>query len=43
MLPALRTLPRAKAELGSAFLALIETTRLHYWTDDEEDPLSDSW
>jgi hypothetical protein len=32
-----------KAMLGSAFLALIETGRFKYWSDDEERPLSDGW
>ena len=32
-----------KAALGSAFLALIETGRCKYWTDDADQPLSDGW
>lgn len=32
-----------KARLGSDFLALIETGRFHYWTGDEDSPLSDGW
>jgi hypothetical protein len=35
--------PLAKAQLGSAFLALIETNRFQYWTGDEDQPLSDGW
>jgi hypothetical protein len=33
----------AKARLGSDFLALVETGRFHYWTGDEDRPLSDGW
>ncbi|MGD8491254.1 MAG: hypothetical protein PVI68_19765, partial [Anaerolineae bacterium] len=33
----------AKAALGSAFLAVVETGRFKYWTGDEEIPLSDGW
>ncbi len=32
-----------KAALGSAFLALIETGRFRYWSDDQEQPASDGW
>lgn len=32
-----------KAALGSAFLALIETGRFHYWGGDAQQPLSDGW
>lgn len=32
-----------KAGLGSAFLALIETGRFHYWAGDQDRPLSDGW
>ena len=32
-----------KAALGSAFLALIETGRFHYWTGDQDQPLSPGW
>lgn len=32
-----------KAALGSAFLALVETGRFHYWTGDEDRPGSDGW
>ena len=33
----------AKARLGSDLLALIDTGRFHYWTGDEDEPLSDGW
>lgn len=33
----------AKARLGSDFIALIDTGRFHYWSGDEEQPLSDGW
>ena len=33
----------AKAALGSAFLAVVETGRFQYWTGDEAIPLSDGW
>lgn len=32
-----------KASLGSAFLALIETGRFQYWSDDKDQPASDGW
>jgi hypothetical protein len=32
-----------KAALGSMFLSLIETGRFHYWTGDEDQPLTDGW
>jgi hypothetical protein len=32
-----------KAQLGTMFLSLVETGRFHYWTGDEEEPLSDGW
>jgi hypothetical protein len=35
--------PGRKASLGSRFLSLVETGRFHYWTGDEETPLSDGW
>ena len=44
--------PRAKADLGSAFLALVETNRFKYWSHERCDapsgcvapgPLSDAW
>jgi hypothetical protein len=36
------TTATTKAQLGSDFLALIETGRVKFWKDDEQ-PLSDSW
>lgn len=33
----------SKAQLGSRFLNLVETGRFHYWSGDEETPLSDGW
>ncbi len=32
-----------KAKLGNTLLSLIETGRLHYWTDDQDSPLTDGW
>jgi hypothetical protein len=34
---------RSKAQLGSTFLALIETGRFKYWSDDAEKEYSDGW
>ena len=34
---------RGKARLGSRFLSLIETGRFHYWSGDQDRPLSDGW
>jgi hypothetical protein len=33
----------AKAQLGSAFLSIIETSRFRYWCDDLDTPGSDGW
>jgi hypothetical protein len=33
----------SKAALGSRFLSIVETGRFHYWTDEEELPISDAW
>jgi len=33
---------QSKAKLGSAFIAVVETGRFRYWTDDDR-PLSDAW
>ena len=32
-----------KAALGAAFLSIVETGRFHYWTGDEDQPLSEGW